>query len=488
MLNWNAQRSVASPPATPNGHSGTILAACHELLRLRHSIRLLGWLLILTLAQQVLAQSSSLAQKKCTEFGFKIGTPQHTECVNQYLQSSGAGKAQSKPTQLIVPAITAAQREEKFWDEVKSAGNKEGYEAYLESYPKGTYAGLAKAHVVRLTDVANERQQVAADATQKLATERAAFEAEQRVVRDRAAGDAAEKTAAAEATRRASAMLQAANEAMQKLARDRAVFEAEQKLSRDRATAESAEKTAEAEAARRAAANLRPGQVIKDCADCPEMVAIPGGSFVMGADKNPDEKPPHPVTLHSFLMGKTEVTQGQWKAVMGSNPSRFSQCGNDCPVEQVAWNDAQEFISKINQKTGLVYRMPSEAEWEYAARAGSITEWSHGNEESRLADFAWFSANSRAKSQLVAQKRPNAFGLFDMHGNVWEWVEDCWHNNYGSAPIDGSAWATTCSSAARVLRGGSWFNDPAFLRSAFRLKIPPVNRSDGFGLRLARTP
>ena len=218
------------------------------------------------------------------------------------------------------------------------------------------------------------------------------------------------------------------------------------------------------------------------------MVLIPSGSFVMGADKNSDEKPPHTVAVRSFLMGKTEVTQGQWKTVMGSNPSRFSQCGDDCPVEQVSWNDAQDFIRKLNQKTGLVFRLPSEAEWEYAARAGSTSEWTHGNDESRLADFAWFSVNSRAKSQPVAQKRPNAFGLYDMHGNVWEWVQDCWHDNYAGAPLDGSAWTTGCSDSKRVLRGGSWNFDPSILRSAIRDRYSPDNRFIIIGLRLARTP
>ncbi len=427
--------------------------------------------MILTLAQQVFAQSSSLAQKKCTEFGFKIGTSQHIECVNQYLQSSGASKAPSKPTQAIVPAFTAAQREEKFWDEAKSAGNKEGYEAYLESYPKGTYAGLAKAHVVRFVDVTKERRQAVSEAERKLQAERAAFEDEQKLARERV-----------------TATLQAAADAMQKLATERAAFETEQKLVRERVAAEAAQKDAAAEAARRAAANFRPGQVIKDCADCPEMVAIPGGSFVMGADKNSDEKPPHPVTLRSFLMGKTEVTQGQWKAVMGSNPSRFSQCGDVCPVEQVSWNDAQEFIRKLNQKTGLIYRMLSEAEWEYAARAGSTTDWSHGNDESRLAEFAWFSTNSGAKSQAVAQKRPNAFGLYDMHGNVWEWLEDCWHDSYVGAPADGSAWKENCSGGSRVLRGGSWINYPSVLRPANRFRDTPDSRDSDYGLRLAMNP
>jgi formylglycine-generating enzyme required for sulfatase activity len=233
--------------------------------------------------------------------------------------------------------------------------------------------------------------------------------------------------------------------------------------------------------------NLVPGQIIKDCADCPEMVAIPAGSFDMGSIYA-DERPIHRVNLPGFLLSKTEVTQRQWKAVMGSNPSSFSQCGDDCPVEQVNWDDAQLFANRLSQKMGKQYRLPFEAEWEYAARAGSTTEWGHGNDEFRLADFAWFGINSGAKSQVVAQKRPNAFGLFDMHGNVWEWMEDCWHDNYAGAPMDGSAWTTGCSGGWRVLRGGSWYDIPAYLRSANRLRLSPGYRGNFIGLRLARTP
>jgi formylglycine-generating enzyme required for sulfatase activity len=239
--------------------------------------------------------------------------------------------------------------------------------------------------------------------------------------------------------------------------------------------------------------NLVPGQIIKDCADCPEMVVIPPGSFDMGSGQSLDEQPVHRVSVPIFLMGKTEVTQGQWRAVMGSNPSRFNLCGDDCPVEQVNWDEAQEFTNRLSQKTGKQYRLPSEAEWEYAARAGSTTKRSFGDDESQLGDHAWYLGNSKAwfgenKTQRVAQKRPNAFGLFDMYGNVWEWVQDCWHYNYAGAPTDGSAWTTTCSYNARVLRGGSWGNYPSFLRSAIRTRVTPGIRSGYDGLRLARTP
>ena len=228
------------------------------------------------------------------------------------------------------------------------------------------------------------------------------------------------------------------------------------------------------------------GTSVNDCAECPEMVVIPAGSFVMGSDKSNDEKPSHTVYIRSFLMGRTEVTQKQWLDVMGSNPSRFDACGPECPVENVSWDGVQQFISKLNQKTGQNYRLPSEAEWEYAARAGTTTEWSHGNDESKLGNYAWFERNSGGKTQEVGQKLSNAFDIYDMHGNVWEWTQDCWHGSYAGAPTDGSAWTTGCSGNYRVLRGGSWGNYPAFLRSAIRIRYTPDFRGIGSGFRLAR--
>ncbi len=247
---------------------------------------------------------------------------------------------------------------------------------------------------------------------------------------------------------------------------------------------------------------VAPGTVIKDCPECPEMVVLPGGSFLMGLppDQEPDpfsnekpkaigsanEKPQHRVQIQSLAIGKYEVTQEQWFAVMGNNPS--ANKGRTLPVEQVSWDDIQQFIAKLNQKTGQKYRLPSEAEWEYAARAGTTTEWSHGNDESKLGNYAWNARNSGGKTQSVGQKLPNAFGLFDMHGNVWEWTQDCWHNNYVGAPTDGNAWTTGCAENGRVLRGGSWYYSPASLRSANRGRYIPGSRYSDNGFRLARTP
>ena len=244
---------------------------------------------------------------------------------------------------------------------------------------------------------------------------------------------------------------------------------------------------------------LAPGTIIKDCPECPEMVVLPSGSFLMGSpDPGPDpfsnekpkaigtqdEKPQHRVQIQSFAIGKYEVTQEQWHAVMGNNPSFNMR--RTLPVEQVSWDDAQQFIARLNQKTGQKYRLPSEAEWEYAARSGTATDWSFGNDESNLRNYAWYDGNSGGKTQAVGQKLPNAFGLFDMHGNVWEWTQDCWHENYAGAPTDGSAWTRDCAEIRRMLRGGSWLIIPTILRSAFRYWYNPDTQNIISGFRLAR--
>ena len=169
---------------------------------------------------------------------------------------------------------------------------------------------------------------------------------------------------------------------------------------------------------------------------------------------------------------------------MGENPSSFK--GRTLPVEEVSWKEAQKFVKKLSAKTGKNYRLPSEAEWEYAARAGSTTVFSFGNDEKQLAEYAWFVQNSGVKTQPVGLKKPNAFGLYDMHGNVWEWTQDCWNKNYSKAPKDGSAW-TTGGCSLRVVRGGSWIINPSSLRSAIRFWNSAAFRFYLNGFRVART-
>ena len=216
------------------------------------------------------------------------------------------------------------------------------------------------------------------------------------------------------------------------------------------------------------------------------MVVIPYGSFYMDSKKNSDENPQHMVYIKSFLMGKTEVTQKQWQDLMGSNPSGFAWCGSECPVEKVSWNDVQQFIEKLNQKTGRKHRLPTEAEWEYSARGGAAADWSIGNDQPNLGSYAWYVRNTGGSTQVVGQKLPNTFGLLDMNGNVWEWTQDCWHDTYAGAPIDGSAWTTGCSANYRVIRGGSSGSSAADLSSTYRSRVAPEYRDNFSGFRLAR--
>ncbi len=219
-----------------------------------------------------------------------------------------------------------------------------------------------------------------------------------------------------------------------------------------------------------------------------EFVLILAGEFLMGStDGWHTEKPAHKVRIsRPFYLGKYEVTQRQWKAVMGNNPSRFK--GDDRPVEKVSWKDVQAFIRKLNAREGEgTSYLPTEAEWEYAARAGTTTAYSFGNDPEQLGKYAWYRSNSGFGPHPVGQLKPNAWGLYDMHGNVWEWVADRWHNNYKTAPNDGRAWTDDPRGASWVIRGGGWSYDAQNCRAAIRSSLAPVNRDYDLGFRLARS-
>lgn len=234
----------------------------------------------------------------------------------------------------------------------------------------------------------------------------------------------------------------------------------------------------------------QPGTTFKDCAECPEMIAISGGSFLMGTPEisqnasRASERPQHQVTLKPFALGTFEVTQAQWTAVMGDDPS--SNKGAGLPVEGVSWNAAKDFVEKLSVMTGKQYRLPTEAEWEYAARAGSTTAFAFGDDEAHLGEHGWFDGNSGMATHPVGEKPANKFGLYDMHGNVWEWVQDCFRENYIGAPADGGP-APERDSCDRVSRGGSWYDVPEVARSAYRFKDGPNNSVSGMGLRVVRT-
>ncbi|MBU1569154.1 MAG: formylglycine-generating enzyme family protein, partial [Proteobacteria bacterium] len=226
-------------------------------------------------------------------------------------------------------------------------------------------------------------------------------------------------------------------------------------------------------------------------------VYIKPGTFMMGSPagelgRDSDETQ-HQVTLtRGFYMQTTEVTQGQWQSIMGSNPSYFKDCGGDCPVEKVSWNDAQEFIRRLNQKEGgNNYRLPTEAEWEYAARAGSEAAFSGGGitktdcaHDPVLNALGWYCGNADKKTHPVAQKNSNSWGLYDMHGNVWEWVQD-WKGDYQSGYVTDPTGPS--SGSYRVDRGGSWIDDARYCRSADRNEFTPADRDSYLGFRLSRT-
>jgi formylglycine-generating enzyme required for sulfatase activity len=213
------------------------------------------------------------------------------------------------------------------------------------------------------------------------------------------------------------------------------------------------------------------------------LVLVPQGSFMMGSTNgDANEQPVHRVTIAApFYLGKYEVTQAQWTAVMGSNPSENK--GAENPVEQVSWDDAQEFIRKLNAlNDGFEYRLPTEAEWEYACRAGTS-----GDFAGDLEALGWYESNSRGSTHPVGQKKPNAFGLYDMHGNVWEWCADRSPETYQGAPSDGSAWIDL-RSQKRILRGGSWDHDANHSRSAYRHWFTSGHHTHGIGFRIAAVP
>ena len=216
-----------------------------------------------------------------------------------------------------------------------------------------------------------------------------------------------------------------------------------------------------------------------------DMVRVEAGTFTMGATaemKNPndDEKPTHRVTLtNDYYIGKYEVTQALWQTVMGNNPSKFK--GDNLPVEQVSWDDCQEFISKLNRITGKTFRLPTEAEWEYAARGGNKSRGYQYSGSNNLSDVAWFWDNSGSKTHAVGTKQPYELGIYDMSGNVWEWCQDR-YGEYNSSSQVNPTGANRGSN--RVVRGGCWFHDAWNCRSSSRGYFTPDYRNDILGLRL----
>jgi formylglycine-generating enzyme required for sulfatase activity len=235
------------------------------------------------------------------------------------------------------------------------------------------------------------------------------------------------------------------------------------------------------------------------------LMRIPAGEFLMGApeeepDSQDDERPQHWVKVPQFFMSRYPVTQAQWRVVAGYKPVKreldpepFHFKGDDLPVESISWNDAQEFCARLSAHTGRAYRLPTEAEWEYACRAGTATPFHFGEMiTTEVANYnSSYTYADGPKGEYREETTPvdhfglaNAFGLSDMHGNVYEWCQDHWHKNYKEAPTDGRAWLSEDEGASRILRGGSWVFNPRYCRSAYRFNFDPRDAFDYFGFRV----
>ena len=257
----------------------------------------------------------------------------------------------------------------------------------------------------------------------------------------------------------------------------------------------------EREAAARRAEKMRPGREYQACKEawCPWLVVVPAGEYMMGSrggEGDADEGPRHKVRIgERFAVGKYEVTFGEWEACVagggcgGYRPDDEGWGRGDRPVMNVSWKDARGYVRWLSRKTGKTYRLLSEAEWEYVARARTQTKYWWGDEigRGRANCDGCGSAWDNAQTAPVGSFSANGFGLHDMHGNVWEWVEDCGHADYDGAPADGRAWTSGGDCTARVLRGGSWDDSPRFLRSAYRFRFSTGNRNNFDGFRIART-
>ena len=256
-----------------------------------------------------------------------------------------------------------------------------------------------------------------------------------------------------------------------------------------------------------ACAQITPGTSFRDCAECPEMVVVPAGSFPMGSlnaekERNRDEGPLHQVTIsRPFAVGRYEVTFDQWDACVaggscdGHRPNDRGWGRGRRPVINVSWDDAKAYVRWLSGKTRQEYRLLSEAEWEYVARAGTSTPFSTGltistDQANYNGNYAYGYGRKgiyRERTVPGGSFSSNAFGLYDVHGNVWEWTEDCWHDGYQGAPGNGGAWTTGGECDERVLRGGSWYYGTKNLRTADRYGYTSGIRNSLFGFRVART-
>lgn len=403
--------------------------------------------------------------------------------------------------------INPADPESALWGEVQKGNTADDYAAYLAQYPKGKFVALAKSRAKKLQEQAAaelaQQDQNAWDAANAAATE----DAYQNYLRSYPQGRYVGLVSARINKLRGDAALreeQAMWDRVQNSEDSKVVQNFLDRYPNGSHFALAQQRLADI---KKAEAEMRPGKVFKDCPDCPEMVILPAGSFIMGTSREDDEGPVHRVAIReSFAMGRMEITRGQFAAFVAATGY---DAGNQCyvlnddrkwegrtginwrypgyqqddshPVACLGWNDAKAYVEWLARKTGKPYHLPSEAQWEYGCYAGSQSEYCGSD---NINSVSWYGATSGVSSHPVGLKQANAFGLYDMSGNIWESVEDSYHTSYNGAPNDGSAW--TDNSEKHVLRGGSWHFAEKFSRSAFRNNRFPNYRYDDGGFRVAR--
>lgn len=406
----------------------------------------------------------------------------------------------------VLPKTGDARYELAFWESIKDSKRPEDYEAYLEAFPKGRFAPLAKARAAYL------RKNLPAASTPPPSPKILEMEAEYRVIKDAnlRRGPSASSDIVGRLSRGSRVRItgQVVDRNWYRIATAKGVSgfiygELIQKPSSSPAPKRAAPEPKKQIAATRpvpAPSAPSPATVLgqlaafKDCPECPQMVALPAGSFVMG-DKQGDgtERPAHSVSIaRPFAIGKYEVTVGQWNECVKVGACEYTpeKAGNDpdMPVRDLSWADAQQYVAWLSEQTGETYRLPTEAEWEYAARGGTRTRywWGDGFVAGKVHCKNCGGQWDRKTPSRVGSSESNPFGLYDMNGGVWEWVSDCWHKNYRGAPKDGSTWdMKNCRS--RVLRGGSWRNDSSYMHSASRFKYDADVRYLVNGFRVAKT-
>lgn len=390
-------------------------------------------------AQQIPGLSSSLSAASM-DFRFLASAP----APLPVLAARGDEGVLTLRSRGILPKDSAEQYELTFWESIKDSTHASDYEAYLQAYPNGRFAGLARARIERL----------------RAAAPKAATPAE-RPQPAPAAKKGAEHAPAPPAAKAAPERVPAA--------------------------------PAAAAPTKPAAAGAIGLSEVRDCPACPVLVALPGGAFTMGSNSDdPSEKPAHHVTLREpFAIGKYEVTAEQWNACAAAEAcpriATIAAVPNNSPARDVSWDEAQQYVQWLSKLSGKSYRLPSEAEWEFAARGGTSTRYwwgeqmRQGNANCKGCGEPWQAAAPAPVGSFAA----NPYGLHDMNGSVWEWVGDCWHNSYVGAPADGRVWNEQ-NCRVRVIRGGSWREGASYMLSSTRFKYDATVRVSQNGFRVAR--